>query len=222
VRQIGGGKRRGIQERQNAEVSMRPFLRWLLPPLALVAGCTTTETTGPHNTGTTAQDAGFACAGPLTDAGFSSFSDLPVAALCDAQSFLPSYSPNLLEWGCGSWNLVTRETPYAGGGGGGSGGGSGSACEQFWLFDATTGALEALGGGCCGSVVCREAAPGFSFPTECLTLGPTGCGEGAGPPNEAPGPGGSGTMTNLCFVDAGRPGDAAGSLTDSAAEASGD
>jgi hypothetical protein len=106
-------------------------------------------------------DAGTTCLGPLGDAGFSSLIELPVAALCASSAQV--MGDEMLEWSCGSWTLVVR--------------GTGPDCGTFWLFDATTGALEALGQGCEG-FVCTGAAPGFQFPSECAP----GTVEGPPPP----------------------------------------
>jgi hypothetical protein len=74
--------------------------------------------------------------------------------------------------------------------------GEGVDCLAFWLFDATTGALVALGDGC-NEFRCTEAAPGFQFPLACFPGNPNGI---------------DGTYQNLCLLlDAGPIGDAAAS-----------
>ena len=135
------------------------------------------------------EDAGTTCSGPLGDAGFSSLAELPIAAICASSPQIMGDS--LLEFSCGSWTLVVQST--------------GSDCENFWLFDATTGALEALGEGC-EEVPCTGAAPGFQFPSECSLTGRL---EGPSPP------------LNLCaLTDAGADVETGSeAMTDSAAGA---
>jgi hypothetical protein len=101
---------------------------------------------------------GIVCEGSLQDAGFSSLTDLPLAQLC-AQSAVASDNPGglVLETptSCAGLIFVSSAT--------------GIDCAAFWLFDASTGALQADGSICNGSYIsCVGAAPGFAFPDQCF------------------------------------------------------
>jgi hypothetical protein len=98
------------------------------------------------------------CSGPLQDAGFSSLADLPLAQLC-AQSATASDSPGGLVLQspapCAGLIWVSSAT--------------GIDCSEFWLFDATTGALQASGNTCNASYyACLGSVPGFTFPNQCI------------------------------------------------------
>ena len=89
------------------------------------------------------------CNGVLVDAGFSSLTDFPVASVCtQAYSVIESPTP------CQGSVLVEAAT--------------GIDCGSFWLFDASTGALEAQGGSCNNDYSCTAAVPGFVFPSACF------------------------------------------------------
>jgi hypothetical protein len=135
---------------------MRRF--WFLcisAPLALaswVACSGTSSSTAPPASIDAGIDASITCTSPLGDAGFSSLAELPIAAICAA-----SYS-GVAEFSCEGWTVVT---------------GAEADCTSIWLFDATTGALEALSDYVCedGEFACAAATPGFLFPNlaNCLT-----------------------------------------------------
>ncbi len=94
------------------------------------------------------------CSGPLPDAGFSSLADLPIARLCGgAYGDLYESSPPP----CQGLVLVTVAT--------------GVDTGDYWLFDATTGALVATGEGVDGTISCAGAVPGFQFPDPCFDNG---------------------------------------------------
>lgn len=93
-----------------------------------------------------------ACPGPLAaDAGLTSLDDLPIEALC-AQS-----SGRLIRWStpCAGSIVVVD--------------GSGVDCASYWLFDATTGALQATANGCNAAPRCTGGVEGFRFPAACFT-----------------------------------------------------
>lgn len=94
------------------------------------------------------------CKGSVRDAGFSSLSQFPFAAYCAGP-----YPNTVFEatTSCQGTLIV--------------GAADGSDCGLWWLFDATTGALEATGGGCNGGWSCGGAAPGFKFPYQCFING---------------------------------------------------
>lgn len=128
----------------------------------------TTDTGGGADGGADATSVD--CSSPLASPGFSSLADLPVAQLC-AQSWMGLR--NVIESApCQGTIEVDDET--------------GGDCSEFWLFDATTGALVATGSVCTGPISCT-AAPGFQFPTGCTATGWTnlctdaGTGDGAVP-----------------------------------------
>jgi hypothetical protein len=99
------------------------------------------------------------CAGPLPYAGFSSLADLPVAQLC-AQSADASDSPGGLVFEsptpCDGLIWVSSAT--------------GIDCSAFWLFDASTGALQAAGSTCNAEFIGCSSVPGFMFPNQCFPL----------------------------------------------------
>jgi hypothetical protein len=103
---------------------------------------------------TVAEGGDITCTGPLADAGFSSLADLPIAELCAANS--AQSGSGLVEgtMPCGGTIMVSA--------------GNGVDCYTWWLFDSTTGTLEASGGGCNTGLSCSGAAPGFSFPNQCF------------------------------------------------------
>jgi hypothetical protein len=106
--------------------------------------------------GIDSSDGTVTCSGPLGDAGFSSFADLPVAELC-SQSAAGGYGAGIVEESpaCQGSTFVWSPTE--------------TDCGLFWVFDATTGALQAVGGGCNGGLGCSGAATGFDFPNQCLS-----------------------------------------------------
>ena len=87
------------------------------------------------------------CTAPLPDAGFSTLAELPVAQLC-AQS-----NGDLMQFGppCQGSILVALPTNPG----------------QWWLFNASTGQLEATGGGDDGFVWCNGGISGFQLPYQC-------------------------------------------------------
>jgi hypothetical protein len=108
-----------------------------------------------HSDSGLSSDAGDAAAYPCgssDDAGFASLTlaTLAVTELCEQAA--AAGSQNVAQVQCGSLIWVTQ--------------GRGGYCLSFWVFDATTGALEAFGGGCNG-VSCYGAAPGFEVPSTC-------------------------------------------------------
>jgi hypothetical protein len=116
------------------------------------------SSSGPETVEAAAGDAGTVCTGPLVDGGFSSLSNLPVAGLC-AGSGAAGYGAGLVlesRSSCQGSIVVYSAT--------------GVDCGSFWLFDATTGALQAAGGECNGYDMywCDEAIPGFRFPSQCF------------------------------------------------------
>lgn len=99
-------------------------------------------------------DAAIICSGPLADSGFSTLAELPVAELCTDS--VKSGSGLVLEGmtSCAGTIMVSE--------------GMGTDCGSWWLFESTTGALKASGGGCNTGLTCTGAAPGFSFPNQCF------------------------------------------------------
>jgi hypothetical protein len=95
---------------------------------------------------------GASCPGPIaTDAGVTSLDDLPVQALC-------AESPGrLFRWtdACAGSIVVVL--------------GEGVDCASYWLFDATTDALQATAHGCNVGPLCTGAVDGFRFPRECFS-----------------------------------------------------
>lgn len=94
------------------------------------------------------------CGGSLADAGFSSLGTFPIASWCtgDIHSSVIEYSMP-----CGRSMLVQAQR--------------GPDCEAFWLFDATSGALEAEGAHCDGGSTSWTCVPGFVFPSACWAAG---------------------------------------------------
>jgi hypothetical protein len=175
---------------------MRGAATLSLALIAVACGSSPTSATGPSDGGLdvttesgsnsdatadsladgTDLDASVECSSPLSNPGFSSLADLPIAQLC-AQSWMGLR--NLIESApCQGIIEVDDET--------------GTDCSEFWLFDATTGALVATGSVCTGPISCT-AAPGFQFPTGtgCQGMGWThlcpdaGTGDGAVPDAQA-------------------------------------
>lgn len=147
-----------------------PSFRLVLPAFGcLVVSCSSTSasrtdagTPGPDAAGAVRDapadvaDAIIDCPGALPDAGFTSLDDLPVAQLC-AESGAGGYGAGVVEettTPCDGSILV--QSPME------------TDCGAFWLFDATTHALQAIGGQCNGSYGCSGAVPGFRFPSECF------------------------------------------------------
>jgi hypothetical protein len=93
------------------------------------------------------------CTSPLPDAGFTSFAELPLAALCaSARGQVFEGEPPC------QGSIVVFVS-------------GGIDCSGFYLFDADTGALEATGGGCNGTEVCGGGVAGFQFPYQCFYNG---------------------------------------------------
>jgi hypothetical protein len=101
-------------------------------------------------------DGGLWCPGPLPDAGFSSLADLPIATLCGSTYGYPN-EPT--ESTCQGWTLVSIS--------------QGVDTDGWWLFEAATGDLKAVGFGGAGSTGpgCTGAVSGFSFPYQCFLNG---------------------------------------------------
>lgn len=101
-------------------------------------------------------DGGPWCPGPLPDAGFSSLADLPIASLCRG-SYVNGLSESKRP--CQGSIVVSIS--------------EGVDCGGWWLFDAKTGALEAVGGGCAGGTGpgCTGAVAGLQFPYQCFLNG---------------------------------------------------
>jgi hypothetical protein len=89
------------------------------------------------------------CPAAIDDAGFTSLSDLPIAALCTEGN------GRVVEWtnSCEGSVAVVQ--------------GDGVDCQNVWLFDATTHALQATAFGCL-RLSCTGGVPGFAFPTTCF------------------------------------------------------
>ena len=113
--------------------------------------------------GVDSPDGSITCSGPLPDAGFSSLADLPVAQLC-AQSGVGGYGAGIVVESMACQGSIIVSSPTA------------TDCGSFWLFDATTGALQAAGGGCNGGLACSGAATGFDFPSQCWSTWPSASG----------------------------------------------
>lgn len=93
-----------------------------------------------------------ACRAPLAaDAGVTGLDDLPVAQLCAMHLGL-----GLRRWEtpCEGSIVVVQ--------------GVGVDCANYWLFDATTKALQATAYGCVAGPRCTGGIPGFAFPTRCF------------------------------------------------------
>jgi hypothetical protein len=92
------------------------------------------------------------CAGPIAaDAGVTSLDDLPIQTLC-------AESPGRLSrWAtpCAGSIIVVE--------------GLGVDCASYWLFDATTKALQATAHGCNVGPICTDGLEGFRFPAECFS-----------------------------------------------------
>ena len=113
--------------------------------------------------GVDSPDGSIICSGPLPDAGFFSLASLPVAQLC-AQSGAGGYGAGILVESMVCQGSIIVSSPTA------------TDCGLFWLFDATTGALQAIGGGCNGGLACSGAATGFDFPSQCWSGWPSAAG----------------------------------------------
>jgi hypothetical protein len=98
-------------------------------------------------------DAGPAvCKDPLAaDGGVTGLDDLPVAKLCAMPIGL-----GLLRWDspCAGSIVVVQ--------------GVGVDCANYWLFNATTKALQATAYGCVAGPRCTGGAAGFEFPSSCF------------------------------------------------------
>ncbi len=96
------------------------------------------------------------CTQPLPDAGFTSLADLPLASLCAA-----SYNGQVVEGTPPCQGSIAVFTT------------SGVDCGGFFLFDATTGALQAVGSGCDGfeAFSCTGGISGFVYPYQCFDYG---------------------------------------------------
>lgn len=85
------------------------------------------------------------------DAGlYSSLNTFPIASEC-AQAGVHSYAVTETVMPCGGSILVQTVGPD---------------CQGYYLYDATSGALEASGGGC-NVLPSWECVPGFVFPSAC-------------------------------------------------------
>ena len=93
-----------------------------------------------------------ACHGLIAaDAGVTGLDDLPVEQLCAMHLGI-----GLRRWGtpCEGSIVVLQ--------------GVGVDCANYWLFDATTKALQATASGCIAGPGCTGGVPGFVFPTGCF------------------------------------------------------
>jgi hypothetical protein len=100
----------------------------------------------------TLPDGGPICPGPIpNDLVISSLFDLPVALLCGSDDGYPSDGTESMP--CEGTIMVAVS--------------SGVDCDNWWLFDAKTGDLEAVGTPCDGMGGCVGAAPGFAYPSQC-------------------------------------------------------
>lgn len=90
------------------------------------------------------------CRSPIAaDAGVTGLDDLPIAALC-------ADGGRVIRWdGSCQGSIVVLQ-------------GQGVDCDEFWLFDAKTKALQATATGCLGGAFCTGGAPGFQFPSGCF------------------------------------------------------
>jgi hypothetical protein len=103
---------------------------------------------GSPSGGPTPDAAGASCPAPLGDAGFSSLETFPVNALCTNRQLTEWITP------CqGSIVVLAIQ---------------GRDCADYWLFDATTHALQATGHGCNLRAQCTAGIAGFVFPTSCF------------------------------------------------------
>jgi len=99
-------------------------------------------------------DAGITCTGSLPDAGFSSLADFPIAQICaQAEESFGYVSMQEATVPCDGSILVRLE--------------EGADSDSFWIFDASTGALLALGGGADITELCTGSVPGFHYPNGC-------------------------------------------------------
>jgi hypothetical protein len=102
----------------------------------------------------TLPDGGPICPGPIANnMGISSLFDLPVDVVCGSSN--------------GYQNRGTESKSCAGTIRVGIS--DGVDCSDWWLFDAKTGDLEAVGSPCAGSdgLGCEGARPGFVYPSQC-------------------------------------------------------
>jgi hypothetical protein len=118
---------------------------------------------GPTDASPDSSEGGETCPAGLPDAGFTTLADLPIAKLC---------AESAMAYG-GSYESVRESVPGAGNPCQSSNlvivlVDAGPDCGEFMLFDATTGALQAVGAECNGEPTCNGAVPGFSFPSQCF------------------------------------------------------
>jgi hypothetical protein len=102
----------------------------------------------------TLPDGGAICPEPLPeDASVSSLSDLPLAIVCGSTFGFPNDGAESNP--CQGTIKVTVS--------------QGADCGLWWLFDAVTGELDAIGHDCAGrsGTGCSAARPGFSYPHQC-------------------------------------------------------
>jgi hypothetical protein len=91
-----------------------------------------------------------ACHDPLAaDGGVTGLDDSFIAALC-------ANGGRVIRWdGSCQGSIVVLQ-------------GKGVDCDDFWVFDAKTNALQATATGCLGGAFCTGGAPGFQFPSGCF------------------------------------------------------
>jgi hypothetical protein len=111
------------------------------------------------------------CSGSLSAAEIASPRSMVLAGLCAGTAAGPLGGDSLVggTTSCGGVVLVTESHKVD--------------CQSFWLFDATTGALRAVGGACSGHWLCTRGASDFRFPGECLSPWGWGARDQLCPPN---------------------------------------
>src|SRR5262249_23634422 len=129
----------------------------LLHLLALVSACSSSTPSTPLATvsdggsdASTASDAAVSACPPLGDAGFARLEDLPVQDIC-AQ----------VPHGLGRWTTECHGSIIVVHG-------DETDCSSYWLFDATTHALQATGHECNCCATCTGGVSGFLFPRDCF------------------------------------------------------
>jgi hypothetical protein len=142
--------------------SWRVRLSLAVLALAFTAGCSQESPDSsfpgsPHEAGVAdvaddSREAGGVCSPSLAGASVSHLSPLWIAQLCASNGGGKPGSESVVELRCGSSILITEGA---------------IDCGSFWYFDATTGALQAYGGGCVNVSQSCYSMPGFRAPTSC-------------------------------------------------------
>jgi hypothetical protein len=96
-----------------------------------------------------AADAAACTAFLVPDAG--SLEDLPIDQFCQHP-----FGNGAMQWECLGSIVVVHSV--------------GPDCADYYLFDATTKALQAKAHGCSGNAICTDSVPGFTFPSACVDM----------------------------------------------------